>query len=263
MSKIYEALEKAKEEKHPKEVFDIVPVFQDEQPELKELFVLDNLDSPITESFRFLRSKITRPSSGDPPRSILISSALKGEGKTFVACNLAASISQGIEEYVLLIDADLRNPRVHKVFGIGSGKEGLSTYLDNKATLSALLRKTALNKLTVLPAGNSTSTPAELLSSERMRSLIREVKDRYPDRYIIIDSPPLEMTPEASVIANEVDAVILVVRHGKTPRDAVKAATGRVQKEKLLGIVYNGYDEPFKTYDRYGYYKYGYGSKKK
>jgi protein-tyrosine kinase len=263
MSKIFEALEKAMEEKQMEEVLDLVPVFQEEPQEMEELYALNNLDPHIAEAFRFLRSKITRPHTGIPPRCILIASALKGEGKTFVACNLAATISQSVEEYVLLIDADLRNPRVHKAFGIRSGKEGLSTYLDGRAPLPELLRKTNLDKLTILPAGNSTRIPAELLASERMRSLIREVRDRYPDRYVIIDSPPLEMTPEASDIANEVDAVILVVRHGQSPREAVKAAAKRIQKEKLLGVVYNCYKEPLRSYYHYDYYDYGRRGEKK
>jgi len=229
----------------------------------EELVVFNSPNSLFTESCRFLRSKITRPSANNPPRSILISSALSGDGKTLVACNLAASISQTPEEYALLVDADLRSPRAHKIFGVPPVELGLSTYLSGKAALPGLLQKTAFDKLTFLPAGNSTTTPAELLSSERMRELIRELRDRYSDRFIIIDSAPLALAPETTVIANAVDAVILVVRHGKTPRDAVMQAIKRINKEKLIGVVYNAYDEPSKLYNRYGYYGGGYGKKKK
>jgi protein-tyrosine kinase len=259
MSKIYEALEKARQDKQNKQSHQLVPLLEETTIDIEELVAINKPDSPIAECFRFLRSQVTRPAVGSPPRSVLVTSALMGEGKTFVACNLAASISQSLEEYVLLVDADLRNPSVHKVFGIRTPKEGLSTLLAKDAPLSSLLKKSHIDKLTLLPAGNSTEIPAELLSSEKMKALILEVRDRYADRFVIIDGPPLELTAEATVIANAVDAVILVVRHGKTPRDAVKAALGKLQKEKLLGVVYNGYNEPSKLYGRYGYYSFGYG----
>ena len=228
-----------------------------------EMAVFSIPDSLFAECCRFMRSKITRLHSDNPPRSILISSALKGEGKTFVACNLAASISQTPDEYVLLVDSDLRNPRMHKVFGIPSVEKGLATYLEGNAALPELLKKTAFDKLTLLPAGNPAAAPAELLSSERMKELIREIRDRYRDRFIIIDSAPLGLAPETSVIANSVDAVLLVVRHGKSPRDAVKEAVKRIKKEKLMGVIYNAYDESSELHNRYGYYKHGYGKNKR
>jgi exopolysaccharide/PEP-CTERM locus tyrosine autokinase len=228
----------------------------------EQLVVFHKPDSLFAERCRFLRSKITRSALDNPPRSILVSSALTGEGKTFVACNLAASISQSQEEYALLIDADLRNPNAHRAFGIPSVEMGLSTYLARNAALPELLKKTAFDKLTFLPAGNSATAPADSLSSERMRELIRELRDRYRDRFIILDCAPLNLAPETSVIANAVDAVLLVVRHGKTPRDAVRHAVKSIKKEKLIGVVYNGYDEPFRLDDRYGYYRRGYGKRK-
>jgi exopolysaccharide/PEP-CTERM locus tyrosine autokinase len=265
MSKIYEALEKAKrdkqatQDKQARQDYDFLPPLEESPTELKELIVLNEPDSPMAECFRFLRSRVTRPAAGNPPRTILVTSALMGEGKTFVACNLAVSISRSLEEHVLLIDADLRDPSVHEVFGIPSSRDGLSTFLSKDTALSSLLKRTSIDKLSILPAGNSTETPSELLSSARMKELIREVRDRYPDRFVIIDGPPLQLTAETPVLANEVDAVIFVVRHGKTPRDAAKSALEKIQKEKLLGVVYNGYDEPARLHGKYGYYRYGYG----
>ncbi len=195
MSKIFEALEKAKDEKQGTESFDLVPIMDLSPTGPEELVVLNSPDSHMAECFRFLRAKVMRPASGHPPRTILVTSALMEEGKTFVACNLAVSISQSLEEHVLLIDADLRNPRVHQVFGLRSYKEGLSTTLAGDVPLDTLLRKTDVNKLTILPAGNSTLAPTELLSSVRMKRLIREVRDRYTDRFVLIDSSPLEIDP--------------------------------------------------------------------
>jgi capsular exopolysaccharide synthesis family protein len=179
-----------------------------------------------------------------------------------VASNLAAAISQGIEESVLLVDTDLRNSTLHQFFGMPFPREGLSTYLAGGALLPSLLRKTSIRKLTLLPAGNSTDSPAELLSSEKMKMLLQEVRDRYADRFVVIDSPPVELTPESAVIANEVDAVVFVVRYGMTPRKAVKSALEKIRKDKLLGLVFNGYNKPLKFYDQYGYHKYGYKKKK-
>ncbi len=242
----------------------VVSIRHDEDmTDLEELVVFSRPDSLFSECCRFLRSKITRPSSGNPPRTILVTSALMGEGKTFVACNLAAAIGQTPEEYALLVDSDLRNPSAHRVLGIPADERGLSTYLSKKAGLPELLRKTAFEKLTFLPAGTSASTPAELLSTKKMRELIGELRERYPDRFIIIDSAPLALAPETSVLANYVDAVLLTVRHGSTPRDAVRQALKGVKKEKLMGVVYNCYDSALKLYDRYGYYRYGYGKKRK
>ncbi len=263
MSKIYEALERARQNKGPaprppQPEPAPSPV---EPPGDAELFAVTRPGSTLAECFRFLRSRILRPITGVPPRTILVTSPLRGDGKTFVACNLAASISVSVEEYVLLIDTDLRGPRVHRVFGLDSGDEGLSSHLARGVPLPDLLRKTSLEKLTILPAGNSTKIPVELLSSEKMRGLIRETRDRYPDRYVIIDAPPLELAPESSVIANEVDGVIMVVRYGKTPRKAVKSALEKISRDKLLGVVFNGYDEPLKSHEFYGGY-YGYQKEK-
>jgi exopolysaccharide/PEP-CTERM locus tyrosine autokinase len=262
MSKIYEALEKAKQDRQNQLSSEMVAMVEEVDTERVDLDVLNEPASPIAECFRFLRAQVTRPALGSPPRSVLVTSALTGEGKTFVACNLAVSISQSLEEHVLLIDADLRNPSVHKVFGIRSSREGLATYLAKDQELATLLKKTNIDKLSILPAGNSADIPSELLSSDKMKTLIHEVKNRYADRFVIIDGLPLELTAESSVLANLADAVILVVRHGKTPRDAAKRAVAKIPKDKLLGVVYNGYDEQMKRYHRYGYYNYGQGEEK-
>ncbi|MBC7359381.1 MAG: polysaccharide biosynthesis tyrosine autokinase [Desulfacinum sp.] len=253
MGKIYEALERAK--KSPKR--ETGPRRGVVVPSLPAspggLVVLDEPGSPTAECFRFLRSVLVRPMEGDPPRTILVTSPLIGDGKTYVASNLAAAISQGLDEWVLLMDCDLRYPRLDRVFGLDGGHRGLSTYLTSDTPLDRLLRKTPVHKLTILPGGNSTHQPTELLTSEKMLRLIREVRDRYPDRFVVMDSTPLELAPETFVIANEVDAVILVVRRGRTPRNAVRNAVNRIRREKLLGVVFNDYDKSSKVYKKYKY----------
>jgi protein-tyrosine kinase len=257
MGKFYQALEKSRGHKDKESPTGVLKSSADPSA---DLLVVKHPESPAAEYFRFLRSQIIYPAHGEPPRTIMVTSAVSGDGKTFVAANLAACISMGIKEHVLLLDCDLREPSLYKVFGIDKERQGLSSYLKSNAALADLLCKTDIPKLTVLPGGNSIDNPSELLSSEKMRRLVAEVRDRYPDRFIILDTTPLELTPETSVLAHQVDAILMVVQYGKTPRKLAKSAIERVGKDKLLGIVFNGYDKPIQEYKRYGY---GYGKKGK
>jgi exopolysaccharide/PEP-CTERM locus tyrosine autokinase len=268
MGKIYEALMRAeeKEEEQPADPGALVTGGNGFSP---ELMVVGRPGSAIAEQFRFLRSKLIKPETGKRPRTLLITSALQGEGKTFVASNLAATLAQGLDEYVLLVDADMRNPRVHKVFGYDRTSQGLSSHLTQDIPLENVLRNTSVGKLTVLPAGEDIENPVELLSSTKMKGLIAEVRDRYPDRFVIFDSPPMELAPETLVLAKEVDGIYLVVLRAKTPRDVVSSTLERFHKDKFMGVILNGYEKQAKYYKKYkkngygsGYgrgYSYGYG----
>ena len=202
-----------------------------------------------------LKSLFLFSDSGLPPRSILVTSAVPGEGKSFVSTNLAVSIAQNINEYVLLVDCDLRRPTIHKYFEIGE-VEGLSDYLAGDVPLFSLLNKTTIDKLTILPGGRPVKNPAELLSSRKMSQLLHELKSRYSDRYIVIDSPPPKLTSETNVIARQVDGIILIVKYRSTPKKLVAELTAMLGKEKMLGVVINMCD--FKSashsYNKYGKY---------
>jgi len=141
------------------------------------------------EQFKMIRNAILFPVEGVAPQSILVTSAWQGEGKSFVSANLAVSIAMNINKHVLLIDCDLRKPDLHRLFGFGD-VPGLSDYLAEGRSLDSLLLKTAVEKLTLLPGGPKTPNPSELASSERMSAMLQEVKQRYQDRLIVIDSPP-------------------------------------------------------------------------
>jgi protein-tyrosine kinase len=154
------------------------------------------------------------------------------------------------------MDCDLRKSTLHELFGLHV-KYGLSDYLSSGRTLSSVLKKTYLDKLTILPGGKSPHNPSELLSSEQMRRLINEVKQRYSDRYIIIDTPPPYITSEGNALVRNVDGIILVVRNGKTRKKDVEDVIQLYGKEKILGVVYN-FAEKSPGYG-YGYQKYGYG----
>ncbi|GAB6162451.1 XrtA-associated tyrosine autokinase [Desulfothermus naphthae] len=261
MSRLFEALEKAEKERieigEHKKLHVNKPDSHGDKPQLsKEIVVFSEPNSVIAEEFRFLRSRILRPLKGDPPKTILITSCLQGEGKTFVASNLAATIAKGFDEYVLLVDADLRRPRVHQIFGYEYVKKGLSTHLMTGEPLKDLFIKTEIKKLTILPAGDDCDNPSELISSKKMEDLIKELKDRYPDRYVIFDSSPIELTPETFVLGNKVDAIYLIVKRASTPRDVVKNTIEKFEKERFKGIILNGYEKRKRYYKRYGSYRY-------
>ena len=209
------------------------------------------------EQFKHLRTNILFPVSGNPPRSIMVTSAVPGEGKSFVASNLAVSIAQNIDQHVLLMDCDMRKASVHSNFGFDE-VEGMSEYLSKETSLSSLLLKTDINKLTILPGGKPPNNPAELMSSNKMSELLKEVTSRYSDRYIIIDSPPPHLTSETSIVARQVDGILLVVKAGSTSREMVEELLEMMGKEKVLGVVVNWFDmSSMKSYGYGKYSKYG------
>ncbi len=214
-----------------------------------------------SEQFRLLKNNILFPEKGIVPKCIMITSTAPGEGKSFVAANLAIALSQSIDEYVLLMDCDLRSPTIHSMFGYNDTC-GLSEYLSKAKPLSSLLVNSFLDKLTILPAGQIPSNPSELLSSEQMRRLIHEVKLRYSDRYIIIDTPPPSLTSETSVISRQVDGIVIVIKQGQTRKKDILNIIDIYGREKILGVVYNFAKKPIGYgYSKYGYGKYGYGVK--
>ena len=207
-----------------------------------------------SEIFKVLRAKILFPTAGSPPKSILVTSAAPGEGKSFTASNLAVNLAQNIENHVLLMDCDLRRPTIHKLFGFGT-VEGLSENLSNGNRLSSLFLKTGIGKLTVLPSGKPPANPSELLSSEKMAGLIEELKNRYDDRFLIIDSPPPIVAPETTALAKLVDGIILVIKSGSTPLHLVEELIDTLGRKKILGAVINRYDSRI-SFGSYGYKKY-------
>lgn len=264
MGKIYAALERLeKENRSDTKVTASLGDSQwmQEEPS-QELVVLSKPGGIVAEQFRFLRSRLVRPEDGVTRRSIMLSSALQGEGKTFMAGNLAAVLALGVDEHVLVIDADLRAPRMHEVFGYSADSPGLTDHLIDGKPVQEILQKTNVDKLSVLPAGKYVGNPTEVLSSKRMQGLLHEVRERYADRYIIIDSPPLEIAPETVIMAQEVDGSYLIIRVRSTPRGVTKKSKERFMQDKFLGVIFNGYQVKETKY-RYGYghYHYKYSEK--
>jgi exopolysaccharide/PEP-CTERM locus tyrosine autokinase len=213
------------------------------------------------EQFKILRSNILFPHSGKSPRTVLVTSAEQGDGKSFVAANLAVSIALSMNHHALLVDCDLRNPTVHKMFGFEI-ERGLSQYLNDGVPLESLIFRTKVERLSVVPAGKIPMNPSELLSSNKMVDLINEVRSRFNDRIIIIDSPPTELTSEPAVLARSVDGVIITVRYGKTSTRSLKKMIDVIGKDKILGSVLNRFEYAitdyyygYKSYRKYGAYR--------
>lgn len=213
-------------------------------------------ESLDAENFKVLRAQIFFPKEGKTPRTIMVTSAFPAEGKTFVSANLAASIALGINEYVLLVDCDFRRPNMHNMFGC-SNNEGLHEYLTKKKDLPDLLIRTRLEKLSLLTAGRPPKNPSELLSSTEMKEFLEEVSGRYDDRYIVIDTTPSQVTAEVGVLSNYVDGIVFVVMAQKSPKETIQRCIENLGRKKILGIVFNGYSESYKSYRKYykKYYK--------
>jgi len=220
----------------------------------KNMVTLLKPQSFEAEQFKILRTNLLFPSSGKSPRTIMVTSAVPDEGKSMIAANLAVSIAQGIQEYVLLIDCDIRRPCIHTQFGFGN-VPGLSDHLSKGIPVSSLLLKTKVNKLSILPGGTLRHNPSELVSSQQMSRLLQEVKYRYSDRFIVIDSPPPKLTAEASALSRQVDGVLLVIEYGRTSREMVSDLANTIGKDKIIGIVFNKLDMRFADYYGLGKYK--------
>lgn len=276
MSHIYEALEKAEQERNGIKRNEGI----EERPGIKkELLSLPsrNFDVPsfplfqtgslAAEQFRKLRTILVKM---QPLKTIMVTSALQGEGKTFISANLAVGIAFDLDLHALLVDGDLRNPSLPEHFGL-SPEKGLSDYLKGKESIPELLKKTKLEKLTLLQAGGISENPAELMSSNKMEALIEEMKTRYSDRYVIFDTSPVLVTSEAEVLAKMVDGIILVIRAGKTSRETVQQTIKALGKEKIVGIVLNQiefkssalFSRYFGSNGYYYHYGYGYGKQEK
>ena len=213
--------------------------------------------SPVAEEYRKLKSVLVSMTHHDTFRNtLLVTSSVSGEGKSVTALNLAISMAQEFDHTVLLVDADLRKPSLHGYFGI-EPEIGLADCLQDGVDLGDALIKTGIGKLTLLPSGKPVRNPAELFSAQRMKELVQEMKHRYPDRYIIIDTPPVLLFAETLSLSHLVDGVIFLVREGMATVQNINEALATLKGALVLGMVYN--DVSQETSDnRYRYGNYGY-----
>ncbi len=219
--------------------------------EAVELVTQVRPQSRMAESYRALRTSLLLTSAGTPPKTILITSALPQEGKTTTSINCAVVLAQKGSR-VLLIDADLRRPGVHKTLGMGPCT-GLSNVLTGSATLQqAIVRSNILPSLFILPAGTPPPNPAELLASSNMKDVLSELREEYD--HIVIDTPPTLSVTDAVIMATRADTVVLVIRSGQTTRQALQRARDLLAQvnARVAGVLLNAVDLSSADY-RYHY----------
>jgi protein-tyrosine kinase len=204
----------------------------------RHIVCITDPQSLASEQYRKLRARLFRTTRKDALNTLMIASSEGGEGKTITAINLAVAIAHEIDHTVLLVDADLRNPSVHRYLGL-EPRPGLSDYLKNEAALSDILVRTGIGKLVLLPAGTPAENPAELAASDRMRNLVQEMKHRYRDRIIIFDSAPILLAADTLSLASYMDGILFVVQADQTSPKTAASALALFKGYNVLGSVFN------------------------
>lgn len=210
--------------------------------------------SSLAEAYRHLRTSILLSTAGHAPKSLLITSSLPSEGKTTTATNTAISLAQ-TGARVLIIDADMRRPRLHSIFGVENGN-GLSTLLSSELTdadVNSAIKQDEKSKLFLLTSGPIPPNPAELVGSEQMASLLRVLQTKFT--HVVVDSPPIASFTDGVLIASMVDGVILVVNAGRSSRQVVKRSRQLLHEigAKIFGVVLNNVN--LNNKDNYYYYQ--------
>jgi exopolysaccharide/PEP-CTERM locus tyrosine autokinase len=190
---------------------------------------------------------------------IMVASALSGDGKTFNCINLALSMATEKDMSVVLVDADVAKPHVSKLFGLENEPGLIDVLVKPDCDVGEVIAETNIPGLQILPAGRHDDNAAELLASQRMKSVIDVMSRRYPDRIVIFDSPPLLQTSEARVLASLMGQIVLVIRSGATPQHAVQAAYESLDPDKAISVILNQSNKGFggESYGSYGYGRYG------
>jgi succinoglycan biosynthesis transport protein ExoP len=243
----------------------LVAVSQGNGNQLHPELIGANGNPQLSEAYRSLRTSVLLSTSGRPPRLILVTSAQPGEGKTTTVVNLAIALGQ-LGGKVLVIDSDMRRPRVASLLKMPPSAAGLSTYLTGQHTVDEVIVETQIPNLFAIPCGPIPPNPAELLSSEQMQNLLRDVQKKFD--YVLLDSPPTLHVSDARILAAPVEAIILVAHGGSTPREIIVHAKQNLRQVNgnVIGVVLNnvdfrsvGYDYYYRNYKSYGY-GYGYTS---
>jgi non-specific protein-tyrosine kinase len=194
-------------------------------------------DSREMEFYKVLRTQILQRTKGNGS-TVMVTSALPGEGKTLTAINLAFTFAKEFKQTALLVDCDLRQQQIHQVLGFPSGK-GVVDYLLNDCPVQELFVWPGVEKLTVISGGKTVKESSELLGSPGMKNLVSEMKNRYPDRYIFFDVPPLLTSADPLAFAPLVDFILVAVQAGQTSLQDVNKALRLLPGEKVLGLVMN------------------------
>ena len=199
----------------------------------------------LVEDFRIIKRPLikrafaARKPGDNPGNLIMITSSLPGEGKTFCAINLAMSIAMELDHTVLLVDADVARPSVLRTLGLPAQRGLMDILLDDNVDMADVMLRTNVNTLSILPAGTSSPRATELLASHMMKNLVNEIANRYPDRIVIFDSPPLLLTSESHVLASNMGQIVMVVESERTTQHAVKESLRQLEGLSNVNLIYN------------------------
>jgi len=224
------------------------------KPDLSAMLFMNGTDNAQgTEEYRTLRSRLYHIREKMTLKTVLVTSALPQEGKSFTASNLAQVLVRQHGRRVLLIDGDLRGPRLHLMLGT-SASPGLSDYLQGRNDEFSILQRGPIENLYFIPSGAGIENPAELVGNDRLKVLIQRLETLFD--WIIVDSPPAVPLADASLLAKACDGVLMVVRSNSTPSDVARKARMEFPEESLIGVVLNGTNRESVPYARYYYEAY-------
>jgi len=196
-------------------------------------------DSEFAQSYKILRTRILQQMRKNDWNVLAVTSPGENEGKSLTAINLAISMAMEVTGTVLLVDANLRQPRIHRLFGF-KAKSGLSDYLLDQADVPEILVNTGIDRFVILPGKHALENPAEMLGSPQMVSLVEELKTRYPSRVVVFDLPPVLTAADVLAFSPFVDTTLLVVEDGKTQAEEVVRARDFILKSSnIIGTVLN------------------------
>lgn len=198
-------------------------------------------------AYKMLRTQVLQRMTARGWNALAVTSPAPEDGKTVTTINLAISLARELHHTVLLVDMDLRNPSVHKYFGIKPEK-GISDFLLNGVALNEVLINPGIERLVVLPGRAPVENSSEILASPAVGKLVQELKSRYPSRMVLFDMPPILSTDDALSFAPYVDAFLLVLRDGKTTKAEVQHAMELLKESSIVGTVLNGSDEKISPY---------------
>ncbi len=223
------------------------------------VFVNPDSSAKGSEQFRTLRSRLYQMRSNQPLRTLLVTSSIPTEGKTFVTNNLAQAIVRQPDRRALIIDADLRRSRLHVPLGAPSSP-GLTDYLRGTADIVSIIQQGQEGNLCFIPGGDEVANPSELIANGRMKVLLDRLAPIFD--WIVLDSPPCLLVADASILADLCDGVLLVTRAGVTPAATAQRACQELRGRNVVGVVLNAMQDSHKYHSDYYYYGYGYGESK-
>jgi protein-tyrosine kinase len=218
------------------------------------VFVNSDSSAQGSEQFRTLRSRLYQMRSNQPLRTLLVTSSIPTEGKTFVTNNLAQAIVRQPDRRALIIDADLRRSRLHVPLGAPS-TPGLTDYLRGTADIVSIIQQGQEGNLCFIPGGDEVTNPSELIANGRMKVLLDRLAPIFD--WIILDSPPCLLVADASILADFCDGVLLVTRAGVTPAATAQRACQELRGRNVVGVVLNAMQDSHKYHSDYYYYGYG------